>query len=398
MWNVLIADDEPKIRQGLRKTLETFDLDLNIAAEARNGLDALEKAKEFRPDLMLVDICMPKMSGIEFLQEIRKLGLESQVVVISGFDEFSYAQQAIELGVCSFMLKPIEEEKLYQVLARAVETISQKQRQQKIQDLLRQQLKQNREHLQNVFFNDWVEAKLTEEEWQLQAELLELELAENLLMIFVSLDMETMVLPEGTGAPERLYELAIANAVDSCVSENGLRYIFVNRYQDVVVLLKDAGGEPKDLRNNLAKEIAALGAEKQNIQISSCRREDVPEIHEQLCAQARKIMECRPIVMEARKYLYANYSRRDLDLPQVAEAIGCNPSYLSRIMKQELGMSFKDFLTNLRINQAILLMRKGSVPLNVIAEQVGYNNQHYFSAAFKNSQGVSPSEYRKAML
>ena len=61
--------------------------------------------------------------------------------------------------------------------------------------------------------------------------------------------------------------------------------------------------------------------------------------------------------MEARKYIYAHYQQRELDLTQVADAIGCNPSYLSRIMKQELGISFKDFLTMLRISQAISLMR-----------------------------------------
>ena len=79
----------------------------------------------------------------------------------------------------------------------------------------------------------------------------------------------------------------------------------------------------------------------------------------------------------------------------MAAAIGCNPSYLSRVMKQELGMSFKDFLTMLRISEAIHLMRNQEFSLNQIAEKVGYSNQHYFSAAFKNCQGVSPSEFRR---
>ena len=72
MWNVLIADDEPKIRQGLKNTLETFDLPLCVCAEAKNGLEALEKANEYEPDSLLVDICMPKLSGIKFLEELKK--------------------------------------------------------------------------------------------------------------------------------------------------------------------------------------------------------------------------------------------------------------------------------------------------------------------------------------
>mgnify|MGYP000201812307 CR=1 FL=1 len=79
-------------------------------------------------------------------------------------------------------------------------------------------------------------------------------------------------------------------------------------------------------------------------------------------------------------------------------AIGCNSSYISRIMKQELGISFKDFLTRLRISQAVRLMEDRELSINQIAEKVGYSNQHYFSAAFKNCQGMSPSEFRKNML
>lgn len=70
----------------------------------------------------------------------------------------------------------------------------------------------------------------------------------------------------------------------------------------------------------------------------------------------------------------------------------------SRIMKQELGISFKDFLTRLRISQAVRLMEDRELLINQIAEKVGYSNQHYFSAAFKNCQGMSPSEFRKNML
>ena len=109
MWKVLIADDEPKIRLGLRKTLEGFSFPLEIVAEAKNGLDAFKKAKELAPDILLVDICMPKLNGIDFLRKLKELQLENRTIIISGFQEFSYAQQAIELGVSRYLLKPFEE-------------------------------------------------------------------------------------------------------------------------------------------------------------------------------------------------------------------------------------------------------------------------------------------------
>lgn len=109
----------------------------------------------------------------------------------------------------------------------------------------------------------------------------------------------------------------------------------------------------------------------------------------------QKALECRPVVTEAKKYLYEHFREPDMELNLVARSIGISPAYLSRLMKQELGMSFKDFLTSLRINEAIVLMRSTGCSINEIADMVGYKSQHYFSTAFKNSMGISPSEHRK---
>ena len=81
------------------------------------------RQKKFEPDILLVDICMPKLSGIRFLEEIRKLGLECRMIVISGFNEFTYAKQAIRLGVSSYLLKPIAEAELKDTLEEAVEDL-----------------------------------------------------------------------------------------------------------------------------------------------------------------------------------------------------------------------------------------------------------------------------------
>lgn len=73
MWKVLIADDEPKIRLGLKTVLEEMELSVTVCAEARNGIEALEKTRQCQPDFLLLDICMPRLSGIQFLEELRKI-------------------------------------------------------------------------------------------------------------------------------------------------------------------------------------------------------------------------------------------------------------------------------------------------------------------------------------
>lgn len=394
MWKVLIADDEPKIRQGLKSTLENFDLPLTVCAEAKNGLEALEKTKELKPDILLVDICMPKLSGISFLEEIKKLKFDGRMIVISGFNEFSYAKQAIRLGVSFYLLKPIAEEELKDALEETIRELEKSHKSRKFMELMRQQIQQNRNYLRDIFFNDWVDGKLSDGEWQEQMEFLGISIPETLVLVLVSVQSGY----EGkitNNVTEELYRMTLEKGLRDMIEEYSPIHVFMNRYQDVLAILGGYREEMEKFQYRLKEEIEKLTGGKCWVQIRSCLRREIAGEYEKMRIRAQKLMECRPIVAEARRYIYEHYGQRELDLTQVADAIGCNPSYLSRVMKQELGISFKDFLTMLRISEAIHLMRNPELSLNQIAEKVGYSNQHYFSAAFKNCQGVSPSEFRR---
>jgi two-component system response regulator YesN len=103
----------------------------------------------------------------------------------------------------------------------------------------------------------------------------------------------------------------------------------------------------------------------------------------------------RPAAVEqAAAYIQRNFSRPDLGLTDVAEAVGVNASYLSRLMKQELGMPFSKYLTSVRLSAAVTLMQRGETKIRQIGERVGYATPHYFSTAFKKALGTSPAEYR----
>ena len=119
MKKVLIADDEPMIREGLAEMLMSFDLGLNIVGKAKNGVEALSMAKTLGPDIILADICMPRLSGLDFVSKLREAEeTKTDIIIISGFHEFEYARQAISLGVREYLLKPIKEEELKSVLER----------------------------------------------------------------------------------------------------------------------------------------------------------------------------------------------------------------------------------------------------------------------------------------
>lgn len=121
-YKVLVAEDEPLILAGLKFYVEEWGY-ASAIEEAPNGKVALEKCYSFAPDIIVSDIRMPGMDGLTMLQEIRKTGLKTKVIYYSGYAEFEYAREAIRLGAFDYLLKPIIQDKLYEVLDNAAAEI-----------------------------------------------------------------------------------------------------------------------------------------------------------------------------------------------------------------------------------------------------------------------------------
>lgn len=126
MYSVMIVDDEPIIRMGLKKIVNWEEYGFRIACEARDGEDALGKLNEHQVDFIVTDIRMPKLSGIDLLREIRERGLKVEVLLLSGYDDFSYAQQGLRLGAFDYILKPLDAGKLKSTLVNAFKKLSEK--------------------------------------------------------------------------------------------------------------------------------------------------------------------------------------------------------------------------------------------------------------------------------
>ena len=116
MLTVYIADDEVWITLGLTKLLEKSGYDIWVIGTANNGITAKEEIAEFKPDILFTDIRMPGKTGLELLSEIPEVSPATKVVMISGYAEFSYAQEAVKLHAYDYLLKPIKEEELNRIL------------------------------------------------------------------------------------------------------------------------------------------------------------------------------------------------------------------------------------------------------------------------------------------
>ncbi|WP_438431647.1 response regulator [Gorillibacterium sp. sgz500922] len=118
MYKVMIVDDEPAIRSGLASLIDWNTLGFEVTGTAANGREALERYREAAVDLMVVDIRMPGMDGLQLIQEIRRQGGSCHFLILSGYSDFNYAKEAIGLGVDGYILKPVDEEEMAEELRR----------------------------------------------------------------------------------------------------------------------------------------------------------------------------------------------------------------------------------------------------------------------------------------
>ena len=119
MYKVLIADDELIIRNGICKLLAKNEPNLNICGSAKNGLEAIEMVKAHNPNILIIDINIPFLNGLKAIEEIIKISINIQIIIISGYDKFEYAKQAIELGVISYLVKPFNNEEFFTIIKKA---------------------------------------------------------------------------------------------------------------------------------------------------------------------------------------------------------------------------------------------------------------------------------------
>ena len=123
MIKVIVVDDERFVRMGIVGETDWASLGCEVVGEAENGLDALELVQKKNPDLMICDIRMPKMNGLEMLKKLREEKNPVQVIFLTAYSEFSYAREALKLYAFDYLLQPFEDGELESAILRAKERI-----------------------------------------------------------------------------------------------------------------------------------------------------------------------------------------------------------------------------------------------------------------------------------
>ncbi|MCY9660147.1 response regulator [Paenibacillus chondroitinus] len=116
MIRTVIIEDETLIRKSLSKLVSESSLGFDVIGEGANGVEGFDLVKSAHPDLLITDIKMPQMNGLDLIKNIKSLGIHCEFIILSGYGDFSFAQEAIHYGVSDYLLKPIRPEQLRQTL------------------------------------------------------------------------------------------------------------------------------------------------------------------------------------------------------------------------------------------------------------------------------------------
>lgn len=517
-YKVFFVEDEIVTREGIRDNVDWKAFGFEFCGDAADGEMALPLVRAAKPDVLITDIKMPFMDGLQLAKIVRERMPGVKIVILSGHDEFEYAQKAIELGVTEYLLKPVTVHNLQQTLQKIATQLDRERADQENQHKLREQIEENQSLLKEKLLLRLIVGAISASDAIAQGQSLGMDLSAHCYRVVIlktelddrseafdyseyehareivqnlvennpdvflfSKDWDELILLMKGNLPEHLeedkdlllaqiqkalgatrYRLAIGigaiqrriadislsfvealakvhntagvapltpaiieqellkmdkSACDnymrcgskeeiaaffndylSTLNETALKspllknYVFVDVVCAAVKLIEELGGEV----NQVIPELNTIETTLTQIHTLDQLKEQVLLILSAAITfrDSRASSQYIGMIRQAKNYIEQHYMDPDLSLSAVAAHVNLSPSHFSMVFSQECAQTFKDFLTEVRIKKARQLLRTTSLRAIDIARQVGYNDPHYFSAAFKKNTDLSPTEFR----
>ena len=186
MYNVFLVDDEPILLEGIRSKIDWESIGLNFVGEATDGEIALSMLQELKPDILITDVKMPFMDGLELSSRIKKTQPWIKIIILSGHDEFEYAKKAISIGVEDYILKPFTADEVIESLKKACVQIDKERSQLSNISKMQEELKSKNKLIQKEFLNDLVHGAFDKNAIQEKSSLLDLDVNSQNFRILIS--------------------------------------------------------------------------------------------------------------------------------------------------------------------------------------------------------------------
>lgn len=535
MYKVFLVEDEIVIREGIKNKIQWEEEEFKIVGDESDGELAYPMIIREQPDILITDIKMPFMDGLELSKLLKKDMPQLKIIIISGYGDFGYAQQAIDIGVSEYLLKPVTSVKLVAAVKNAAAAIKKERKEKQILEQYQLLVYQKQGEKRKDFFNALVSGKMSlsqiiEQEEELGINMVASVFCVLLFQFKVQEDMYeysneivqcevrmTQVLRRFSDI--KVFERGMDGWAFILLGENELQinaltqelcnllvricddkvhyfggigrcvhrvrdlqqsYLDANRafslryfesgdqflsYDDVRNIKAQLGNRNRinvselnleKLDRNLLEDflkrgtmhdidefvdgyfdgfgsiamsstlfrqyiimdgysaimkfLKALQYPKEKIdnslkcmnrvtdQLSSL--EDCCEFYKSILKEAidlrNKNSQKRYAVLieQAKEYIHLKFVMSDLTLDKVASTVNVSPNYFSSLFNQETGMTFIEYLTDIRMEKAKEYLRCSGRKITEIGYLIGYQDSHYFSYIFKKTQNCTPSEYR----
>jgi two-component system response regulator YesN len=442
MYNVLVVDDEQMICTGVATVLKNAEIGIAEVYEADNGFEALDYIRMEKIDLLITDIQMELMSGIELIETLFTENPLIPVIVLSAHGEFDYAQKALKFGVKEYLVKPVIPADLVR-LVRLLLTERDTQLRSLTDATMTQKfsfedMASNRNHLLNELVSEGFDEAEVDEVFAYLGRRFD---GPFYCLLSIRLDLAKAGLYDAdirSFRDRNLLRYAAMNVVqetlngwDSLVFHSGSHSIAVilQFSQDEIdhrARLNEQTMTAQLLHSNLLKALHM----KNTIGISTIHQgmnrwpdifreanevlkwSDVYKDHDVFYfgdfgkhLEAYAAGDATPVasllqdennsfIGSAVQYMEANYRRKGLKLQEIAENVCLSPNYLSYLFKKIVGINLWDYVTKLRMTEAKRLLLTTDMRRYEISDEIGYESPEHFSKLFKKHFGVNPSEIK----
>ncbi len=373
----MLIDDENIIVESLKKTIAWESLNCQVIATASNGREAIELYNKYKPDIVITDIKMPDMSGIDFLVSIVPERKSDKIIVLSGYDEFSFARAALKYKAYQYLLKPIDREELYQVIQQAIIEIEEEKQmihstdKQKIYEILIRKIDIS-EQLDDFNFHEYgvvIVENVNSEDLALE----DVHTKDTFMYVYHQNKSRVVIVFGSIRDVMSKIELVAKEKI-------------LDTFPEAIVLVGTVTDKLKNLNHSyeFAVKLTSISSFVDSRMITVNDYNSYQELTN----------DSAEVLKQAKEYIETHY-QKDVTNESVAKHFGFSPSYFSTLFKKYHGLTFIDHLTNVRIKHACRLLEDTKKPTYLIANLVGYEDQRYFSQVFKRKMGLTPSAYRK---
>ncbi|MCI5703717.1 MAG: response regulator [Pseudoflavonifractor sp.] len=251
-YHIMVVDDEAEVRQGIARKIDWNALGFEIVADAENGRDALEKAENLDLDVVLTDIKMPFMDGLQLGAELARRKPGVRLIVFSGFDEFEFAKEAIKLNVVEYVLKPVNAAELSDILRRVKNTLDQEIEQRRNIDRLNEAYQRSLPLLREKFLHELLRAPMAAEQVRRQSDRFGLAVREGKYKLVSVCNVDVRPDRPPAIAPE-LVSVSVRQMLDEVLGKRCHREIFPSVTSVIVVTAWDK--DPVEELMNLLGEV-----------------------------------------------------------------------------------------------------------------------------------------------